>query len=129
MRSYDIFILMALARITITVPSELVDAADRRAAELDRSRSWVLVDALRTYLTASKPVVRETSAPYAVGLGPSRSRQLEADLSLTHEERVLLAQESAEVWRLGRRRPRQQVLCFDEIADFHAWERREAIAG
>jgi hypothetical protein len=119
---------MSMTRITITIPADLVEAADRRAGELDRSRSWVLVDALEAYLEGPQRVVREAAPPYASGLGPSRVAQLEADLALTPEERVALAEETALVSRPSRRRaPRGQVLVFDRLEEFHAWERQEAL--
>jgi len=119
---------MAMTRITISIPAELVGAADRRANELDRSRSWVLVEALEAYLAGPQRVVRETAPPYASGLGPSRLAQLEADLALTPEERVALAEDAARVSELSRRRPpRHQILTFDRLEEFHAWERREAL--
>ena len=119
---------MAKARITVTMPARLVEAADRRAGELRRSRSFVLAEALRAYLTERPPMVREATAPYAAGLGPSRLAQLEADLSQTPEERVALAEEAALVAELARPCPRRhQVLVFDSIEAFHAWERREAV--
>ena len=41
---------MALSRISITLPRDVLAAADRRARALDRSRSWLIVEALRAYL-------------------------------------------------------------------------------
>jgi predicted transcriptional regulator len=122
---------MSLARATITIPRDLLDAADRRATKLDRSRSWVLVDALRTYLredTASGAAVREPAAQYVVGLGPSRQAQLEADLELTAEDRARIAEETARVGDLRRRVARRsQVISFERLEDFYAWEKLEAL--
>jgi predicted transcriptional regulator len=122
---------MSLARATITIPRDLLDAADRRATKLDRSRSWVLVDALRTYLredTASGAAVREPAAQYVVGLGPSRQAQLEADLRITAEERARIAEETARVGDLRRRVARRsQVISFERLEDFYAWEKLEAL--
>lgn len=62
---------MALKRISVTIPEGLVRAADRRARELERSRSWVVVEALRRFLhdeqaTGDTAVVRESPVdPYA----------------------------------------------------------------
>ena len=120
---------MPKGRITITVPEELVDAADERAKALRRSRSWVLAEALRAYLarpTGALP--RETPAQYAAGPGPGRLAQLEADMALTPEERVAAAEETALVSELSHPRPRRsQILVFESIEAFHAWEKREAI--
>jgi hypothetical protein len=121
---------MSSARVTITVPADLVQAADRRARVLGRSRSWVFSEALRTHLGAGAvgTTVHEPAAVYAVGLGPSRRAQLQADLALTPEERVEAAERTALVSTLRRRTgARQQVLTFDRLEDFMAWERREAL--
>jgi hypothetical protein len=40
------------ARIAITLPPEDLAAADRLAAALDRSRSWVIAEALRQFVAA-----------------------------------------------------------------------------
>src|SRR4051812_22032219 len=120
---------MPTIRITITIPADLVDAADRRAAEESRSRSWVLAEALRTFV-ARQPTSARVSAPpsEAAGLGYSRQAQLQADLALTPEERIRLAEQTALVRPDNRRRGRrEQVLTFEAIEDFFAWEKREAL--
>ena len=120
---------MAKKRITITVPEDLVDAADERAKALGRSRGWVLVEALRAYL-ARPPgaLLREALSQYAAGPGPGRLAQLKADLALTPEERVASAEETALASELIHPRPRRsQVVVFESIEAFHAWEKREAI--
>lgn len=119
---------MPLARISITIPEELVAQADRKAAGLDRSRSWVLVEALRRYLTAPEALVRERPVEYAPGLGSSRAAQLAADLRLSPEERVLAAERTLLVD--AERGPvplRNRLLTFDRYEDFLEWERREAV--
>ena len=120
---------MAKGRISITISEDLVHAADERAEALHCSRSWVLAEALRAYLARPSAVLlRETPAQYASGPGPDRLAQLEADMALTPEERVTSAEETALVSELSSPRPRRsQVLLFDSIEEFHAWERREAI--
>lgn len=132
---------MSYARISITLPEPLLVAADRRAGELDRPRSWVVAEALRTYLGATDASprpraaasrVREPSmsydSPHRPGIGPSRLAQLEADLALTPEERVLDAERTA---RAVPDRPRPAVsrlLVFDRYEDYLDWKRREDIA-
>jgi hypothetical protein len=126
---------MALTRISITIPEELVEGADQLAQGLDRSRSWVLVDALRRYLAGhAQPAasrVAEAGHPYhapAVGVGQQRSAQLAADLELTPEERVHEAERTARVSELlhpsGRR---DRVLTFENYADYLEWDRRERL--
>ena len=127
---------MSLKRISITIPPELVEKADEKAADLDRSRSWVLVDALRRYLERP-PVgaealdheatlaVHEPSVGYAAGLGPSRIAQLDADLRLTAEERVIAAERTAAMFTGGGSAP-DAVLSFERYEDYVDWKRLEA---
>lgn len=125
---------MSRARITITIPEDLLEATDHLATELDRSRSRLIVDALRRYVSqpeasASAATVREAPAVYLPGLGPGRQSQLEADLALTPEERVVIAQQTAAVGELRRRGSplRRRVIVFDRSEDFFDWERWEAL--
>jgi hypothetical protein len=72
--------------------------------------------------------VREPEAQYAVGLGPSRTAQLEADLQLTPEERVYAAERTLLVDK-ARRRPLQgdRLLTFNRYEDYLEWQRLEAV--
>jgi hypothetical protein len=115
-----------LARITITLPRDLLAAADARAKRFDRSRSWVVADALRRSVTQS--LVSEPALPYgsARGLGEYRRTQLESDLALTPEERVLEAERTAREAELARgATPGAGVRFFDRYEDYLAWKRRE----
>ncbi len=127
---------MPLHRITITIPESLVREVDRLARQLDRSRSWVVSDAVRRYVAAAVQAasgersVREPERrPYGVvsGLGPSRQTQLEADLSLTPEERVKAAEQTARVPDLVGPAPsrRDRILFFASYEDYLDWKRRE----
>ena len=111
-------------RITITIPSHLVEAADQRAKELDRSRSWVLVEALRRYLQG--PAVSEPAVSYQAGIGDYRRRQLEADLRLTPEQRVREAERTARSLPAPHGSRRDQVLAFDSFEAYLDWQQREA---
>src|SRR2546425_3280670 len=122
---------MAFTRISITLPREVLAAADRRARGLDRSRSWLIVEAIRVYLAGSPSQVRESAAtPYGVpspGLGPLRLAQLESDLRLTPERRIRAAEETA---RRGERAPGARgrphhVLPLDRYQDYVGWETTE----
>lgn len=125
---------MAFTRVSITLPRDVLAAADRRARALDRSRSWLIVEAVRAYLSDSPSRVREpTPTPYGVtspGLGPLRLAQLESDLRLTPERRVRAAEESARLGELVRKSHgrRHQVLSFDRYEDYVAWKRTEQAA-
>ena len=127
---------MPLHRITITIAKSLVREVDRLARQLDRSRSWVVSEAVRRYVAATAQAasgphaVREPERrPYGVvsGLGPFRQTQLEADLTLTPEERVKAAEQTARVpdlVRPARSRP-DRILFFDSYEDYLDWKRRE----
>lgn len=122
---------MPLVRITITIPKELVAAADRRARELDRSRSWVVAEAVRRYLAAprSSRVAEPQPPAYAApsGLGSYRTDQLEADLGLTPEQRVLEAEKTARLTEVaGRKKPHtDRIVVFNRYDDYLEWKRRE----
>ncbi len=127
---------MPLHSITITIPESLVREVDRLARQLDRSRSWVVSDAVRRHVAAAAQAasgersVREPERrPYDVvsGLGPSRQTQLEADLTLTPEERVKAAEQTARATDLVRPAPPRpdRILFFDSYEDYLDWKRRE----
>lgn len=134
---------MSLSRVTITIPAELLAEADRRAGALDRSRSWLLAEAVRAYLADADPAgvrpssgantqaytVREVGIGYAPGLGEQRQAQLAADLELTPEERVRAAQRTAGAGPPRRRSPQpHRVIAFDGLEDYFVWERHEDLA-
>ncbi len=122
---------MPLKRISITLPKDVLEAADRRARALDRSRSWVIVEAIRAYVAARASQLRESAPPpYTVtsaDLGPLRLAQLESDLRLTPERRVRAAEETARLGERvrGPRRSPQRVLSFDRYEDYVDWKRKE----
>jgi hypothetical protein len=134
-------------RITITIPRDLVEAADERAEDLDRSRSWVLVEALRRYLRgpAAALTLREPAAPpygpaahptaasatpvdAAAEVAASRRHRLRAELALSPLERLRRAEEIA---RLGQpsNSPRASALVvgFDSYEDYYEWKKSRLI--
>jgi len=121
-----------MLRITATIPDDLVSGADGRAAQLGRSRSWVLSEALRAYLASpASPTIlprdREDASP-TPGLGASRQAQLEADLRLTPEERVRAAEQTLrEARRLEPPSGQHRVILFDSFDDYLEWDRRDGI--
>ena len=124
--------MSTLARITVTVPEDLVARADARARRTRRSRSWVFAEALGRYLGGeSKRAVREEiRAPYGVqaGLGEQRLAQLTADLKLTPEERLHEAETATDDALRLHRVPRVPcVLAFERYEDFLEWKRRDLV--
>lgn len=130
------------ARIAITLPRPDLAAADRMARAHDRSRSWIVAEAIRRFAAAGEypASARRTGAPAAgsaplltaalepTGLGPSRLAQLTRDLALTPEERVRAAEETlraspAEASRTHR------VVAFDRYEDFLEWRRTRDRSG
>lgn len=123
-------------RVTVTVPGDVLKAADALAKRLGRSRSWVVTEALRRYtaepVAALSPqrVSEDWRAPYAEALNAARSSLRDADLRLTPEERLRAAEELAEeAARLGppRKGPVRQLLVFDRLEDWWAWKKRESL--
>jgi hypothetical protein len=117
---------MAHARISITLPADLLAAADRRARDVARSRSWLIAEAIRAYLAAPTQV-GEPAARYAAGLGPQRLAQLESDLRLTPEARVRAAEETARLGEVvrGPVRPAARILSFTSYEHYLDWKRKE----
>lgn len=123
------------ARISITIPADLLEEADRLAAELDRSRSWVMGEAVRRMAGSPlQPTVRETVVnPYAdhqTEMETASLRRLEADLALTPEQRL---RDAEELVRLGRTvrppRHRSQVIGFDSYEDYYRWKTTQRAGG
>jgi hypothetical protein len=107
------------ARIAITLPQADLASADRLAALQDRSRSWIIAEAVRRY--AAEFAAAEASPP----LGASRHAQLVRDAALTAEQRVHEAERVAAVgvadpasWETPRR--------FGSFDDFLEWQRAQA---
>lgn len=124
----------SLLRTSITIPAEVLKQADRLAEAWDRSRSWVLAEAVRRMAqlpaaaTAPAPaVVREPIAnPYAAQaeeLETVRLRRLDADLRKTPEERLREAEELVELaWAVRPPRWRRQIASFDSYEDYDRWK-------
>ena len=133
------------ARITVTIPEDLVQQADAAAERLGRSRSWVLAEAVRAYVeggpsrvvreTATRPYlahqldhVAPTPADAALEVAESRRRRLRAELALPPVERLRRAEDIA---RLGDKAPRPragvQIVAFDCYEDYYEWKRNRLI--
>jgi hypothetical protein len=127
-----------IARISITIPADVLKLADQLASRLDRSRSWVLGEAVRRWSSTATPAiesrgtVRElATAPYPAhrpGLGESRLAQLRSDMEMSAEARVLAAEEVGQVDRMMRPSiPGQRLTFFDRFEDYLAWKKYEGI--
>jgi len=122
---------MTYTRISVTLPRDVLAAADRRAKELDRSRSWVIASALRQW-TAEPGAVREPPAPpYGVEeVADVRHQHLAADLERTPVERLRRAGDLARLARAARHRgPRTQIIGFDSYEDFYRWKKARRAGG
>jgi len=132
---------MAYARISITLPEDLLIAADQRAEELERPRSWVVTEALRTYFargpevqpgkgsSARSPVSEPAPEPYAAAeVGAARLRHLEAELRLPPAERLRRAEALGRLARERQHRGRRhQVIGFDTYEDYYEWKKARLV--
>lgn len=108
------------ARIAITLPPDTLRAADELAARHDRSRSWIVAEAIRQYAASQKG--GPPGDEHATRLGRSRLEQLRRDVALSPEERVLESEDIVTVD--GAPVP---PCSFPSYDDFIAWRReREA---
>ncbi len=106
-----------LARISMTIPPDVLRRADRIAKREGRSRSWVLTEAVRR--------LAEPTPAQPLRLDDSRRAMLKADPALTPTERVLAAERTARevpVHRFGA-----LFVTFDRFEDYLEWKRRETI--
>ena len=124
------------ARIAITLPEDVLVAADRLAKALDRPRSWVIAEATRQFAglpegaaSARGRQVTPTAVAATDRLGPLRRRQLRSDLQLSPTERLKAIEETLrldEVLARRDRKPRpQHVMTFETLEDYIDWKRRQ----
>lgn len=115
------------AKIAITIPEDDLAAADALARKHDRSRSWVISEAVRRY--TAEPAQGSEAVSIRPGIGSLRRAQLAADLRLSPEERVRASEETARVGLARERLRAERVIGFDRYEDYLAWKRREEIGG
>lgn len=115
------------ARVSITLPREILAAADHYAKALDRPRSWVIAEAIKTYRTAPD----QTAGPPAgaADVAAARRRHLLTDLRLTPEERLRRAAALLGLAPRSRRSPRAQIIGFDSHEEFAAWKKARRLEG
>lgn len=116
-----------LARISMTIPPDVLKRADRIAKREGRSRSWVLAEAVRQLEepALAKPVSGKPASAKRPRLDESRRAQLKADLRLTPSERVLAAERTAR--EVPLRRYGALFVSFERYEDFLEWKRAEAL--
>ncbi len=107
------------ARISLTLPPEVLAEADRLAKELDRSRSWVIAEAIRRL--ASEDGVVPSTLPAPDG---SRLAQLLTDLARSREERVVASERLAAAAAGSSRGDRDQLLSFRSYQGYLRWDTR-----
>lgn len=118
---------LRFSRISITLPPDTLRAADELAARHDRSRSWIVAEAIRQYAAAQRGA--PPSDDDATRVGRSRLEQLRRDVALSPEARVLesegIVTVDGEPGEPGAPVPPRSFPSYD---DFIAW-RRERGAG
>jgi hypothetical protein len=125
-----------LERISMTIAADLIGRADQLARRWDRSRSWVIAEAVRRLAekpegsgskATSESGSKATGGP-AVGpvLDPSRRRQLAADLRLSPEARVVEAERTARESPAVGRSFSSLWVSFDRWEDYFEWKHLEA---
>jgi predicted transcriptional regulator len=115
------------ARISITLPREVLAAADSQAKALDRPRSWVIAEAIRSYRSASANLTADP--PGAAEVAAARRQHLVADLRRTPEERLRRAAALLHLAPGFGARRRAQIIGFDSFEDFAAWKRARRVEG
>ena len=122
-----------IARISMTLPADLLRQTDQEAKRLGRSRSWVIAEALRRGLPVGgeRPTervsVREVVvAPYrdpSPRLDPQRVEQLRRDLKLSPEARLRASDDAVRLGHLAHpRAPLQRVIFFDRFEEYLRWK-------
>ena len=114
---------MSTARVTISLPLHVLTEADTRAAALDRSRSWLIAEAVRRFLATPTDVVDHAD--------PLLPDQFSGGVNVSAVDRVLAAERA--VRRRGAPAAAQgkcdRVFMFDRYEDFLDWQRREESGG
>ncbi len=105
------------ARISITLPEDTLEAADRMAVSLSRSRSWVIAEAVRRLADSGGYAMDAPMKPVVSGAGPQ----------LSPEGCVRSSEEAARQDITRPPRPVEQLLSFTRYEDYLAWDLRSRI--
>jgi len=100
--------------LSVSLPGDVRAALDGEARRQRRSRSFVVAEAIRAYLTQ-----RERDVFTA-----ARDRTLREGLALTPAERVRLAEELWQDLTRGRKPTGPWTASFDTWDQYEAWRRR-----
>ena len=118
----------SLVRTSITIPADVLRLADQLASRLDRSRSWVIGEAVRRMgqadsVAAVREPITNPYAGYEEEMETARLRRLKADLTATPEERLRDADALVRLGRMVRPpRNRSQIIAFDSYEDYDRWK-------
>ncbi len=105
------------SKVAVSLPPSVLAAADELAEAQDRSRSWIVAEAIREY-------VRMQAVTAAIPLDSSRRVQLQRDLGLTADERVRDAEDIAVVPR-SFEGVAEEPRVFRTYDEFAAWRRAQ----
>jgi hypothetical protein len=117
--------MIRTVRVTCTVPAEVLRSADRLAARLDRSRSWVVTEAIRR-LVAEPGAIAAAAPPQGLRRAflAAEQARLTSDLAMTPAERVRISEAMARTAPAGRREPQHsRVMQFDTYESYLDWKR------
>jgi predicted transcriptional regulator len=127
---------MSLVRVTCTLPADVLKAADTLAKRLDRSRSWVVAEALRAYPASAvegesprhATVAEPIRFPYDPAFEAARRSRREGDLRLSPSQRIHVAEELTETALKARRQPRlRQIVLLGSLEDYFKWKKRDVL--
>ncbi|MBA3895042.1 MAG: hypothetical protein H0X69_15370 [Gemmatimonadales bacterium] len=98
--------------------------ADRIAKELDRPRSWVIAEAIRSSQSGLRRAA--VAPPGAAEVAAARRQRLLADLQRAPEERLRRA---AALLRMapGAGMGRTQIIGFESYEDFATWKKTRRV--
>ncbi|MEO7477327.1 MAG: ribbon-helix-helix domain-containing protein [Gemmatimonadales bacterium] len=115
------------ARVSITLPREILAVADRLARAADRPRSWVIAEAIRIY--PGWPLAQPAAPAGAAEVAAARHQHLLADLQLAPEERLRRAAALLHLAPGAGTRRRAQIIGFDSYEDFATWKKARRVEG
>lgn len=99
--------------LSISVSPDVRTALDAERRRQRRSRSFVVEEAIRSYLAARR------SSAYA----EARSRTIREALALTPEKRVMLSEELWQELASGHKVVKPWTAAFDTFAEYDRWRR------